>query len=85
MTEQFLQFPVIDPIIFSIGPVALRWYGMMYLIGFLGAMFIANKAADKSGGEWTRDQVSDLLFMDFLALYSVVESVTCFFINLTIS
>lgn len=68
MTDQFLQFPIIDPIIFSIGPVALRWYGMMYLIGFLGAMFIANKAADKSGGEWTRDQVSDLLFYGFLGV-----------------
>ncbi|MBL4764985.1 MAG: prolipoprotein diacylglyceryl transferase [Colwellia sp.] len=68
MTEQFLQFPIIDPIIFSIGPVALRWYGMMYLIGFLVAMFIANKAADKSGGLWTRDQVSDLLFYSFLGV-----------------
>ncbi len=68
MTEQFLQFPVIDPIIFSIGPVALRWYGMMYLIGFLAAMFIANKAADKSQGVWTRDQVSDLLFYGFLGV-----------------
>ena len=68
MTDQFLQFPVIDPIIFSIGPVALRWYGMMYLIAFLGAMFLANKAADKSGGEWTRDQVSDLLFYGFLGV-----------------
>lgn len=68
MTEQFLQFPVIDPIIFSIGPIALRWYGMMYLIGFLGAMLIANKAADKSNGQWTREQVSDLLFYGFLGV-----------------
>ena len=68
MTDQFLQFPVIDPIIFSIGPVALRWYGLMYLIGFLGAMFIANKAADKSGSQWTREQVSDLLFYGFLGV-----------------
>ena len=68
MTEQFLQFPVIDPIIFSIGPVALRWYGMMYLVGFLGAMLIANKAADKSQGIWTREQVSDLLFYGFLGV-----------------
>jgi phosphatidylglycerol:prolipoprotein diacylglycerol transferase len=68
MKEQFLQFPVIDPIIFSIGPVALRWYGMMYLIGFLVAMFLANRAADKSVGEWTRDQVSDLLFYSFLGV-----------------
>lgn len=68
MTDQFLQFPVIDPIIFSIGPVALRWYGFMYLLGFLGALFIANKAADKSGGEWSRNQVSDLLFYGFLGV-----------------
>jgi len=68
MTEQFLQFPEIDPIIFSIGPVALRWYGTMYLIGFIAAMFIANKAADKSNGVWTREQVSDLLFYGFLGV-----------------
>ncbi|HCH69972.1 MAG TPA: prolipoprotein diacylglyceryl transferase, partial [Colwellia sp.] len=56
------------PIIFSIGPIALRWYGMMYLIGFLVAMFLANRAADKSASEWTRDQVSDLLFYSFLGV-----------------
>ncbi|KGJ93047.1 prolipoprotein diacylglyceryl transferase [Colwellia psychrerythraea] len=68
MTDKFLQFPVIDPIIFSIGPVSLRWYGTMYLIGFLAAMFMANKAADRSHGLWTRDQVSDLLFYGFLGV-----------------
>lgn len=68
MTDKFLQFPVIDPIIFSIGPVSLRWYGTMYLIGFLAALFMANKAADRSNGLWTRDQVSDLLFYGFLGV-----------------
>jgi phosphatidylglycerol---prolipoprotein diacylglyceryl transferase len=68
LSSHFLQFPQIDPIIFEIGPVALRWYGMMYLIGFVAAMYIANKAADKSNGAWTRDQVSDLLFYGFLGV-----------------
>lgn len=68
MSDQYLQFPVIDPVIFSIGPVALRWYGTMYLIGFIAAMFIANKAADKSNGLWAREQVSDLLFYGFLGV-----------------
>ncbi|WP_440876478.1 prolipoprotein diacylglyceryl transferase [Thalassotalea sp. PLHSN55] len=68
MTDTFIQFPQIDPIIFSIGPIALRWYGMMYLIGFVAAIFIANKEADKSNGLWTRDQVSDLLFYSFLGV-----------------
>ena len=80
MTDKFLQFPVIDPVIFSIGPVSLRWYGTMYLIGFLAAMFMANKAADNSKGAWNRDQVSDLLFYGFLGaggvyLFSSVLSI----------
>lgn len=68
MNEQFLPFPEIDPIIFSIGPLALRWYGLMYLIGFVAALFLANRAADKSNGLWTREQVSDLLFFSFLGV-----------------
>lgn len=68
MAQEFLTFPQIDPIIFSIGPVALRWYGLMYLIGFVAALFLANKAADKSQGRWTRDEVSDLLFYSFLGV-----------------
>lgn len=68
MTQQFLTFPQLDPIIFSIGPIALRWYGLMYLIGFVAALFLANRAADKSKGLWTRDQVSDLLFFAFLGV-----------------
>lgn len=68
MTLAAIQFPIIDPIIFSIGPIALRWYGFMYLIGFILAMVLANKAADKSKGLWTRDQVSDLLFYGFLGV-----------------
>ncbi|WP_448213909.1 prolipoprotein diacylglyceryl transferase [Colwellia sp. MEBiC06753] len=68
MSSQFIQFPAIDPVIFSLGPVAVRWYGLMYLIGFIAAMFIANRAADKSQGLWTREQVSDLLFYGFLGV-----------------
>ncbi len=29
-----MQFPNIDPVIFSIGPLSLRWYGLMYILGF---------------------------------------------------
>lgn len=68
MTNSFIQFPEIDPIIFSIGPVAVRWYGLMYLIGFVAALYIANRAADNSKGQWTREQVSDLLFYGFLGV-----------------
>jgi phosphatidylglycerol:prolipoprotein diacylglycerol transferase len=35
-----LNYPQIDPIILEIGPFALRWYGLMYLIGFLASYFL---------------------------------------------
>ncbi|WP_199609265.1 prolipoprotein diacylglyceryl transferase [Flocculibacter collagenilyticus] len=63
-----LAFPQIDPIIFEIGPLAVRWYGLMYLVGFAAALFLANKAAEKSQNEWTKEQVSDLLFFGFLGV-----------------
>ena len=31
-----LTYPDIDPAIVRIGDFAIHWYGMMYLIGFLG-------------------------------------------------
>jgi len=66
--QEFIQFPQIDPIIFSIGPIALRWYGLMYLLGFAGAIWLGNKQADKPNSGWTREQVSDLLFYGFLGV-----------------
>lgn len=37
-----LSFPNIDPVIFSIGPVALRWYALAYIVGIaIGWQIIA--------------------------------------------
>ncbi len=35
-----LSYPVINPVAFSIGPVAVHWYGLMYLIGFVAAWLL---------------------------------------------
>ena len=32
-----IDYPTFDPVIFSIGPLAIRWYGLMYVLGFAGA------------------------------------------------
>ena len=32
--------PQFDPIAIQIGPLAVRWYGLMYLIGFVIAMLL---------------------------------------------
>jgi len=36
-----IPFPVIDPIAISIGPLALRWYGLAYVAGLLGGWLYA--------------------------------------------
>jgi phosphatidylglycerol:prolipoprotein diacylglycerol transferase len=35
-----IPYPEIDPDIIRIGPLAVRWYGVMYLIGFAAAYFL---------------------------------------------
>ncbi|GLR72387.1 prolipoprotein diacylglyceryl transferase [Agaribacter marinus] len=61
-----LVFPNIDPVIFEIGPVALRWYGLMYLLGFAAAYWLANRRIARMG--WTKEQLSDLLFWCFMGV-----------------
>jgi phosphatidylglycerol:prolipoprotein diacylglycerol transferase len=38
-----IPYPKIDPILFSIGPVHVRWYGVMYVIGFIASYFLIQK------------------------------------------
>lgn len=57
-----LNAPQIDPILFEIGPLAVRWYGMMYLLGFVAAFFIISRLAPRRQLLLNHDAVSDLLF-----------------------
>lgn len=63
-----LLYPTINPIAFSVGPFKVHWYGLMYGIGFIGAWLLANYRANKPNSQWTRDQVSDLLFYTALGV-----------------
>ena len=38
-----LAFPQIDPVIFSLGPLHIRWYGLMYVLGFTASYFLVRK------------------------------------------
>ncbi len=38
-----IPFPDIDPEIVRIGPVAVRWYGMMYLLGFAASYLLVRR------------------------------------------
>ena len=38
-----MNFPAIDPIAFTIGPLAVRWYSLSYIIGILIGLIFINK------------------------------------------
>ncbi|MBZ0162837.1 MAG: prolipoprotein diacylglyceryl transferase [Notoacmeibacter sp.] len=38
-----LPFPQIDPVIFSVGPIAVHWYGLAYVAGILFAWWYARR------------------------------------------
>ena len=56
-----LIFPEIDPVAFSVGPLAVHWYGLTYLAGFLGAWWLGTVRARRTEG-WNKDMVGDLIF-----------------------
>ena len=69
MTSKYLAFPQFDPVIFSIGPVSLHWYGLMYLVGFVFAMWLAVRRANRPGSGWTKEEVENLLYAGFLGVF----------------
>ncbi len=63
-----MNYPQIDPVIFQIGPLAVRWYGMMYLLGFIGGYFVMNHICKKRQLPLDSDTISDLLFYGVLGV-----------------
>ena len=41
MPLNVIPFPNIDPVLISIGPFAIRWYALAYIVGILGGWFYA--------------------------------------------
>lgn len=57
-----LSFPAIDPIAFSVGPVAVHWYGLAYLVGIASGWLILARRAGPACVLTDGDQVGDLVF-----------------------
>jgi phosphatidylglycerol---prolipoprotein diacylglyceryl transferase len=59
-----LVHPQFDPVAVHIGPLAIRWYGLMYLVGF-ALIWAAGRwriAKGQDGGVWTAKAFDDALF-----------------------
>lgn len=82
MNGQYIPFPQIDPIIFTLGPISLRWYGLMYLLGFAFAYWLGIKRAKASNGKWNNEQVDQLLYNGFIGVVLGGRIGDVFFYNL---
>ncbi len=54
--------PHFDPIAFSIGPLAVHWYGLMYLFGFAAFWLLGRQRARQAWRGMSAQGVEDLLF-----------------------
>jgi phosphatidylglycerol:prolipoprotein diacylglycerol transferase len=44
-----MTFPHIDPVIFQVGPLQVRWYGLMYVFGFAASLLLVKHQIKKFG------------------------------------
>ena len=57
-----LTYPNIDSVALDLGVIQIRWYGLMYLIGFVGGWWLGRIRARKPGSGWSVEEINDLLF-----------------------
>jgi phosphatidylglycerol:prolipoprotein diacylglycerol transferase len=63
-----LVYPGFNKVAFQIGPLRVYWYGIMYLLGFGAAWWLARRRAAQPGSTWSRNDVDDLVFFAMLGV-----------------
>ena len=57
-----MTYPNIDPVFLRLGPLEFRWYGLMYICGFLAAYYIILAGVKRKGLPLLKEDVADLIF-----------------------
>ncbi|MCF7980583.1 MAG: prolipoprotein diacylglyceryl transferase [Pseudomonadales bacterium] len=63
-----LTYPNINPVALSLGPLKVHWYGLMYLIGFAAAWWLARLRSRRADSPLKETQISDLIFYGALGV-----------------
>lgn len=66
--HRMLTYPNIDPIAIQLGPFKVHWYGIMYLIGFLGFWWLGLLRARQLQSRVRPEQIGDMLFYGVLGV-----------------
>jgi phosphatidylglycerol:prolipoprotein diacylglycerol transferase len=76
------SYHLIDPVLIRIGPIAVRWYGIMYLIGFLVGYWVIKSELRRRNGPIAVSEASDLLFYLIVGLLAGARIGYVLFYNL---
>ena len=68
--RRLFQYPEFDPVAISLGPLQVRWYGLMYLGGFIAAWLGMRSRAKKPWSPIKPEQVDDVVF--YCALGAII-------------
>ena len=63
-----LVHPQFDPVAFSLGPLSVRWYGLMYLVAFVQFIWLGRRRIRSRPSILTVEQLDDLLFYGMLGV-----------------
>ncbi|MCZ7600443.1 MAG: prolipoprotein diacylglyceryl transferase [Gammaproteobacteria bacterium] len=63
-----IEFAQIDPVAVRLGPLAVRWYGIMYLVGFAAAWYLGRRRARRPWSPVRPEQIDDLIFYGALGV-----------------
>lgn len=64
-----LLHPQFDPVALQIGPLAIRWYGLMYLAAFTQFILLGRlRIRQQSPAGWNNEALDDLLFYGVLGV-----------------
>lgn len=58
-----------DPNIFTLGPLQVRWYGMMYVVGFVLANFLLKKLCERGFFQVPKEKVDSLITISFICMF----------------
>lgn len=57
-----MNYPVIDKVIVELGPLSIRWYGLMYVLGVAAFYLLGKRRVRRGLSTWRIQDLADLVF-----------------------
>jgi phosphatidylglycerol:prolipoprotein diacylglycerol transferase len=76
-----MPYPDFDPVLIDLGPLQIRWYGLMYVIAFLLAYFVMVRFSKAKKLDITKQDIGDFLTYAILGVIFGARIGYCFIYN----